>query len=177
MSQSGEIDLYYGDESHVCSQGYVPYGWQFPGEDIHIPVEKAYKINILGFVNRQSEYMGMMTEECINADVVINFLESLSFNITKKTVLILDNASVHKSRSIRERIPFWEKRGLLITYLPAYSPHLNIAETVWRKLKKEWLDPQDYVEKDKLFYAANRWLAALGKQTRIRFSHFNKNLF
>lgn len=177
MSQAGEIDLYYGDESHVCSQGYVPYGWQFPGEDIHIPVEKTYKINILGFINRQSEYIGMMTEECINADVVINFLESLSFNIRKKTVLILDNASVHKSRSIRERIPFWEKRGLFITYLPPYSPHLNIAETVWRKLKKEWLDPQDYVEKDKLFYAANRWLAALGKQTGIKFSHFNKNLF
>lgn len=177
MSQSGEIDLYNGDESHVCSQGYVPYGWQFPGEDIHIPVEKAYKINILRFANRQSEYIGMMTEECINADVVINFLESLSFNIKKKTVLILDNASVHKSRSIRERIPFWEKRGLFITYLPPYSPHLNIAETVWRKLKKEWLDPQDYVEKDKLFYTANRWLAALGKQTGIKFSHFNKNLF
>ncbi|CDN30539.1 Mobile element protein [Mucinivorans hirudinis] len=175
MSQSGEIDIYYGDESHVCSQGYVPYGWQFPGEDIHIPVEKAYKINILGFVNRLSEYMGMMTEECINADVVINFLENLSFNIKKKTVLILDNASVHKSRSIRERIPFWEKHGLFITYLPPYSPHLNIAETVWRKLKKEWLDPQDYVEKDKLFYAANRWLAALGKQTEIKFSHFNKS--
>ncbi|MCG4771205.1 hypothetical protein [Bacteroides nordii] len=31
--------------------------------------------------------------------------------------------------------------------------------------------------KDKLFYAANRWLAALGKQTGIKFSHFNKNLF
>jgi hypothetical protein len=24
---------------------------------------------------------------------------------------------------------------------------LNIAETVWRKLKKEWFDPQDYLEK------------------------------
>ena len=113
----------------------------------------------------------------IYADVVIGFLENLSFNIKKKTVLILDNASVHKSRSIRERIPFGERRGPFITYLPPNSPHLNIAETVWRKLKKEWLDPQDYVEKDKLFYAANRWLAAMGKQTGIKFSHFNKNLF
>ncbi|MDR0574663.1 MAG: transposase [Tannerella sp.] len=26
---------------------------------------------------------------------------------------------------------------MFITFLPPYSPHLNIAETVWRKLKKE----------------------------------------
>ena len=32
LSTSGKIDLYYGDESHVCTEGYVPYGWQFPGE-------------------------------------------------------------------------------------------------------------------------------------------------
>jgi transposase len=89
----------------------------------------------------------------------------------------LDNASVHKSRSIIERIPFWQRRGLFIIYLPPYSPHLNIAETVWRKLKKEWLNPEDYLEKDKLFYAANRWLAALGTQVCIKFCHFNKNLF
>ena len=177
LSETGEIDLYYGDESHICSQGYVPYGWQFPGEDIHIPVEKAYKVNILGFINRKSQYMGMMTENNISSEVVIDFLETLSFNIKKKTVLILDNASVHKSHGIMERRTFWEKRGLLITFLPPYSPHLNIAETVWRKLKKEWLDPQDYTEKDKLFYAVDRWLNALGSQHWIKFGHFNKNLF
>jgi transposase len=176
LNETGEIDLYYGDESHVCSQGYVPYGWQFPGEDVCIPVEKAYKINILGFINRQSKYMGMITEHNIGADTVMEYLEELSFSINKKTALVLDNASVHKSRGIRERIPFRQQRGLFITFLPPYSPHLNIAETVWRKLKKEWINPEDYLEKDKLFYATNRCLAMLGKQLTIKFSHFNKNL-
>jgi hypothetical protein len=142
LSETGEIDLYYGDESQVCSQGYVPYGWQFPGEDVYIPVEKAYKINILGFINRQSKYMGMMIEHNIGADTV-EYLEELPFSINKKTVLVLDNASVHKSRGVRERILFWQQRGLFITFLPPYSPHLNIAETVWRKLKKEWINPED----------------------------------
>jgi transposase len=155
----------------------VPYGWQFPGEDVHIPVEKTYKINILGFINRQSRYLGMMTESNITSNVVIEYLEELSLNIKKKTVLIMDNASVHKSRSMMERIPFQNRRGLFITFLPPYSPHLNIAETLWRKLKKEWLDPEDYMEKDKLLYAANKWIAALGSDIRINFCHFNKNLF
>jgi hypothetical protein len=33
----GEINLLYADESHVCSEGYVPYGWKSPEEDIYIP--------------------------------------------------------------------------------------------------------------------------------------------
>jgi transposase len=140
-------------------------------------VEKAYKINMPGFINRRSQYMGMMTESCIDSGTVIEFPEKLSFSIQKKTVLIPDNARVHKSRSIIERIPFRQQRGLFITFFPPYSPHLNIAETVWRKLKKEWLNPEDCLEKDKLFYAANRWLAALGTHVSIKFRHFNKNLF
>jgi hypothetical protein len=27
LSETGDIDLYYGDVSHACSQGYVPYDW------------------------------------------------------------------------------------------------------------------------------------------------------
>jgi hypothetical protein len=30
----GEINLFYGEESHVCTEGYVPYGWQFFGKDV-----------------------------------------------------------------------------------------------------------------------------------------------
>jgi hypothetical protein len=44
LSETGEIDLYYGDESHFCSQGYVPCGRQFPCEDVHTPVDKSYRI-------------------------------------------------------------------------------------------------------------------------------------
>jgi transposase len=32
-----------------------------------------------------------------------------------------------------------------------YSPHLNLAETLWRKLKTEWLVVEDYLEQDCLF--------------------------
>jgi transposase len=120
--------------------------------------------------------MGMMTESNIGADTVIEYLEQLSFSINKKTVLVLDNAGVHKSSNIMERIPFQQQRGLFFTFPLPYSPHLNIAETVWRKLKKEWINLEDYPEKDRLFYAVNRYLAT-GENVCIKFRHFNKNLF
>ncbi|KAA6326056.1 hypothetical protein EZS27_024792, partial [termite gut metagenome] len=74
-----------------------------------------------------------------------------------------------------ERIPYWQERGLFLFFLPPYSPHLNIAETIWRKLKKEWLDPEDHFDKDSLFYAVNRCLANLGTNLNIKYSKFNEN--
>lgn len=41
QEREGLIDLYYGDESHICTEGYVPYGWQFRGEDVYIPSERG----------------------------------------------------------------------------------------------------------------------------------------
>lgn len=35
----------------------------------------------------------------------------------------------------REREEEWERRGLTLYRLPAYCPHLNLIEGVWRRLK------------------------------------------
>jgi transposase len=55
--------------------------------------------------------------------------------------------------------------------LPPYSPHLNIAETLWRILKGKWIRPLDYVSTGSLFYTTNRALAAVGKGLFINYSH------
>jgi transposase len=173
LSRRGEIDLYYGDETHVCSEGYVPYGWQFPDEDVCFLSEKSYKFNCFGIINGNSKCRYEITEENINAEFVIDFLDRFSFEIKQPTFLVSDNARIHKTKAVGERIPFWQKRGLYLFFLPPYSPHLNIAETLWRKLKKEWLDPPDYTYKDALACAIDRCLADMGKGQKISFSHFN----
>ena len=68
--------------------------------------------------------------------------------------------------------PIWEKWGLFLFYIPPYSPHLNIVETLWRIMKGKWLRPQDYVTTESLFYATNRALATIGTQLNINFSHY-----
>lgn len=173
LSKTGLIDLFYGDESHVCSEGYVPYGWQFPDEKVCILSEKGHKINCFGLINRSGHFHWATTEESIDSLFVKEFLDDLSLKIKKDTFLVLDNASIHKAKIIDQCLPVWEKRGLFVFYLPPYSPHLNLAETVWRKMKAEWIDPEDYLEKDSLFYAVNRFLANLGKNVKINFSDFN----
>lgn len=175
LSKKGLIDLFYGDESHICSEGYVPYGWQFPGEKVCILSEKGHKINCFGLISRCNQFHWATTEQNIDSLFIKGFLDDLSFKITKDTFLVLDNASIHRAKIIQELMPIWEKRGLFILYLPPYSPELNLAETVWRKMKGQWIDPEDYLEKDSLFYAVNRFLANLGKNITINFSDFNLN--
>lgn len=55
---AGLIDLYYGDESHICTEGYVPYGWQFRDEDVHIPSQRGLRLNLFGMIDRYNRYHG-----------------------------------------------------------------------------------------------------------------------
>lgn len=127
-------------------------------------------MNIFGMVDRDCRYEGFTTTEHMTADKIASFLDELSFHIRKDTFVVLDNASVHRNKWMRERRPIWEKRGLFLFYLPPYSPHLNIAETLWRILKGKWIRPQDYASTDDLFYAANRALADIGNHLFIKYS-------
>jgi transposase len=170
LDSAGEIDLYYADESHVCTSGYVPYGWQFKDENVFIPSEKSARLNIFGMITRGNQYKGFMTQESINADKVSDFLDKMSFQVRKRTFVVLDNATVHRNAKLKELRSIWESRGLFLFFLPPYSPELNLAETLWRILKGKWIRPMDYVSNDTLFYSANRALAAVGISLFVNYS-------
>jgi len=51
-------------------------------------------------------------------------------------VVIMDNASFHKSKKTKELI---EKTGCELLFLPPYSPDLNPIEKVWSNFKKKVL--------------------------------------
>lgn len=52
-----------------------------------------------------------------------------------KVVVILDNASYHKRQDIREKV-IQELPNIVLEFLPAYSPDLNIIELVWHSGKE-----------------------------------------
>ena len=175
LSSDGLVDLYYGDESHVCSEGYVPYGWQFPDEEVAVYSQKGFRVNMFGLISRKNECFWSSTQENINSKFSVDFLETFSFQITKTTCIVVDNASIHTSKLVQERIIYWQKRGLYLFFLPPYSPHLNIAEKVWKIMKGNWIRPEDYIENDQIAYAVNRCLANIGENLNINFSPFNIN--
>lgn len=168
--RDGLIDLYFGDGSFTCTEGYVPYGWQFPGENVTIPSDRGARLNIWGMIDYDSRYHGFCSTESMTSERIADFLDKFSLTIRKDTFIVLDNAKVHRSKYMKEMRKIWEKRGLYLFFLPPYSPHLNIAETLWRMLKGQWIQPADYISTDNLFYAVNRGLAGLGITHFINFS-------
>lgn len=70
---------------------------------------------------------------------MIDFLDEFCEKITKKTIVVLDNAPIHKSKNFTEKIKEWEKQDLIIYFIPPYSPELNLIEILWRFIKYQWL--------------------------------------
>lgn len=77
-----------------------------------------------------------MVEGPCRSTEVVAYLDALAEEAREEeVVVVLDNAPFHTAGKVKERRPFWEGRGLTLRYLPAYCPHLNLIEGVWRKVK------------------------------------------
>jgi transposase len=176
LAEKDLIDLYFADETQVSMTPCVPYGWQFKDEQVGMPTSKEGKINCFGMISRKNDFVWTTTTQAIDSHFIMEQMDRFSFRINKPTVIVLDNARPHRAAKVKEQINVWQSRGLYLFYLPTYSPHLNLAETLWRKLKYEWLKPQDYLTKDELFYAVDRAFAAIGDWLQINFSTPNYTL-
>ena len=80
-----------------------------------------------------------MIEGKVDTAVIVECFAQLSQQIHQKTYVLLDNAPMHRSQTFIEQIPQWVQKGLIIKYLPAYAPTLNLIEILWRFMQYSWL--------------------------------------
>ena len=168
---------------------------------LFMPSVQGRGLNCFVLLSRANECRFETTTQNINGAFIVEQLEKLSFGLKRLTVVVLDNAPVHVApvhvapvhvapvhvapvhvapvhvaKRVQERRVFWQERGLFLFFLPPYCPHLNIVEVLWRKLKYQWLRPQDYLESDALFYQVRQALAAVGTLLKIHFAPFQNGL-
>jgi transposase len=94
--------------------------------------------------------------------------EVLCPSLSGGQIVVMDNLSVHKSRSVRELI---EQRGCELWFLPAYSPDLNPIEEAFSKAKGI-LKKAKARTLEALFEATARAVDAVGEaDARGYFSH------
>ena len=135
----------------------------------------CFRGTTFALLSRDNRCLAQTTPEAITGDFVAEQLDRFSFGLSKPTVVVLDNAPIHHGRAMRERRDAWQERGLFVFYLPTYSPHLNIAEVLWRKLKYEWLRAEDYADAPTLHYQVWLALKAVGRSLTINFSPFRQS--
>jgi transposase len=170
QEEQGELDLYYCDASGFTLDPYIPYAWQEAGSVIEIPAEKGSRINVVGLRNRKNTLYPYVFEQSINTSVVVACLNDFCKNIKKKTVVVMDNSSIHRSEEFEEYMARWKKKGLIIKYLIPYAPELNLIEILWRHIKYLWLPFSAYQCMEALREALERILKDFGSKYQITFA-------
>lgn len=59
-------------------------------------------------------------------------------------IVVLDNYSVHHSRTVTDALPALRTEGITFCFLPPYSPKLNPIESVWRQVKYQDLPERSH---------------------------------
>jgi hypothetical protein len=109
------------------------------GEQKRIPATRPgekQKRHIFGGYNWLKDTITWTTAQTKNSATFIEFLEEL---LVKKyphgrVVVVLDNASYHKSASALAALSLFEHRVMFV-WLPPYCSDLNPIERFWRHLK------------------------------------------
>ena len=177
LEDAGRCQVLYGDESGFCLSPVVPYLWQpkgkkgEPSKTVGLPAKAhSRRLNVLGFLSRTNHLHTFQAQERLTADFVIESIETLLPNLPCPTVLVLDNASVHRAKQVQAKRKEWKQKGLRLLFLPPYCPHLNLIETLWRQTKYRWLWPEAYRTFETLCQSVAEILAQVGTKYQISFA-------
>jgi transposase len=170
QEDKGKIALYYFDEAGFALDPSIPYAWQEPGTIIELPAMKYGRMNVLGFMNQKTDLHAYSFDQSIHTGVVVACFDAFCKTIKQKTVVMLDNASIHTSEEFEDRIPYWKKQGFIIKYLPTYSPELNLIEILWRRIKYDWLPFSAYQCLNAMIEALDDILSNVGSKYQITFA-------
>lgn len=138
--------------------------WGRVGEKTKLTtVKKRASCTIFGALNIVSKKCYWKTSQKGNAEAFIAFLRQLRQSFSTGTiVLILDNASIHRSKKVQKFLK--EKAWIEILHIPPYSPELNPIERFWGWLKAKIYSKKEFSD-----------LKMLIKKVRKIMWHYNEN--
>ena len=121
--------IFFEDESIARLDPTVKKGWYTKGsKPIQLVNGSKKKITMFGAVSGLKKVL--MYANKSNLKNFKKFLKKLSK--LGRCILVLDNASWHKSK---KAIKYAESLGIILYFLPPYSPELNPIEQLWKWIK------------------------------------------
>jgi transposase len=173
FAREGAVDLRYLDESGFAPSFPLSYTWAREGVRplLRHEAPRGRRVNALGAwapLGDRPAFTYATTTGKITTEVVLDFLwrrlggmatplgePPEGFARHRPLVVVLDNASAHVSSRFKEHRDLLAAADIHLFYLPAYSPHLNRIEALWRQLKYQDLPVRSHRTLDALLQAVH----------------------
>jgi transposase len=142
------------DGVHPTIATKVSYGWIKKGTRRTIGSTAAKtRENILGTIDLLDMKVCQKSFPTVNSKFMMEFFDFLrtEYPNARKIHVILDNASYNKANDTRKHA---EKLGIVLHFLPPYSPNLNAIERLWKVMN-------EYARNNRYFPNASTFREAL----------------
>jgi len=133
LKENPEVEIWFQDECGVQGDPKPRRVLARKGSRLRIGYTgRHFKDNVVGAVRPSDGKFFSLIMPFVNTQTFQIFIDEMQKNIgRKKAVLILDNASWHKARSLN-----WGR--ITPIFLPPYSPDFNPIERIWLVLKNSF---------------------------------------
>jgi transposase len=104
---------------------------------------KSQRINVVAAqLKSKDEKINLVAPLCYTENTTGEFFENwfkkkLVKSILKGSTIIMDNASFHRKKKLRNLA---RRHGMRLLFLPAYSPDFNPIEHTWANMKRFLID-------------------------------------
>lgn len=144
LLEAPDVEIWFGDECGVEGDPRPRRRWVKRGRKARVTKNGDHiRMNVTGIVCPRTGETYALEFTHSDSEVFQCFLDEANKDLKlerKRQVLIVDNASWHKRKSLR-----WGRFEPM--YLPPYSPDLNPIERLWLLIKAEWFT--DFVAKSR----------------------------
>lgn len=115
-------EIIFADEASVRTDYHAGTTWAPIGVTPTVTATGERKsLKMISAVNPRGKFRFGITEGSFDAAQFIAFIKRLSADVGRPIIMIVDNSSLHKARSVKEYIQSTEGR-VQAHFLPPYSP-------------------------------------------------------
>lgn len=169
LAKKIDAEIAFEDESGVGVSTRYGRTWGEQGETPEVAAtDRRGNYNVLSTVSAKGNLRYSTTDEHINSQRFIAFLKQLIQGRTQPLILLLDRASFHSSKLVRNFVRA-HRTQIRIYFLPRHAPEYNPDEQVWDEIKVNRIGKQPVKNKPDLKKRLHSALASLQHKTkRIR---------
>lgn len=159
--------LYFEDEAHIALSPVVGRTWSPRGQTPKVAAtSKRGGFSAISAISGKGHLLFQLHDHRIATDEVIGFLsELLAHHKRRHLVVVMDNASPHTSKRLREYVA--SQKRLHVFYFPPRSPDWNPDEQVWNHLKNHEMNSHRETDKAGVMNLAFRKLEGMAADANL----------